>query len=262
MLTSIADAFRMRGIRAEYQGMPAMILPITAALADELDQTGIRQGVRGDQMLLSWNDGTGRKGKVLDVHARNDLTVLIRRNEGSDLRVRADRMPDAAIALSRAEKSARESATEADKANDDSLEAYEEAIARNDPVERPAIRLPEFAEDAFSRIGGLVACVRESQLAVKADPFADMAAKARADDFVARLHETSRDEQAADERTRVEESRRLMAEISLLKPDHPDAAPVATPAPYPCRNGGDAARTAMDALFETSKTSPKPGSPP
>ena len=125
MPTSIADAFRMRGIRAEYQGMPAMILPVTAARADELDQTGIRQGVCGGQMLLSWNDATGRNGKVLDIHARNDLTVLIRRNEGSDLRVRADRMPDAAIALLLTEKSALKSAAEVNKANDDALEAYE-----------------------------------------------------------------------------------------------------------------------------------------
>ena len=116
MPTSIADVFRMRSIRAEHQGMSAKILPVTTVQADELDQTGIRQGVCGGQMQLFWNDATGRNGKVFDIHVRNDLTVIIRRNEGSDLRVRADRMPDAAMALLRAEKSALKSSAEVTKA--------------------------------------------------------------------------------------------------------------------------------------------------
>ena len=94
MPISIADAFRMHGIRAEFQGMPAMILPITAALAGQLDRTKIRQGDHGGQMLLSWNDGTRRKGEILDINADNKLTILIRRNDGKDLRIRAERMTD------------------------------------------------------------------------------------------------------------------------------------------------------------------------
>lgn len=246
MPTSINDAFKTRGIRAEFEGMPAMVVPVDTALAADLDQGKIKQGVTAGQMLLSWNDGTSRNGKVINADARTDITLLIKRNDGGDLRVPANRMTDATIALVQAEASARENAAAVEKANEEARTAYQDALARGEQAAEPEDREPEFAENAFARVDGLVSCVKESQLAIKADDFSDIAAKAAADSFTAKLREATRNDLTGSEKRMAEEARTLRAEIAMLNAGHAQAAEAVMPAPY--EGDGEAAREMMGAM--------------
>lgn len=246
MPKTINDAFKTLAIRAEYKGMPAMILPVDGELAGDLEQEKIKQGVKPGQMLLSWNDGSGRNGKVINADARTEIAILVKRNDGTDLRVEAERMTDATLELLGAEKEAREDAVRVSEANEKAQQDYQDAIARGETIAEPEAVSAEFAEDAFARIKGLVACVKASQLEIKADPFSDIAAKASADIFTSKLREATRDELTVAEKAKLEEARTLRAEIALLNPEHKDAAESVMPAPY--EGDREAARDLMSAM--------------
>jgi hypothetical protein len=243
MPTTINEAFKKGAMRAEYEGKPAMVLPVDASLAAEIDQEKIKQGVSAGQMLLSWNEGEKRHGTVINADARTDVTFLIKRNDGSDLRVGAENMANAVIALVRAEKSARENAVAVAEANEKAREDYTAAIERGDTPAEPVDQDPEFGEDAFARIAGLVTCVKESQLAIKADPLADIAAKAAADGFTGKLRDATRSTLTAAEQAKADEARALRSEIAMLNADHKDAANAVMPSEY--EGDGEAARELM-----------------
>lgn len=244
-MTTINEAFKANGIRAEYEGKPAMVLPIDAALAAELEG-GPKQGVAAGQMLLSWNDNGDRKGKVINSDARTDITLLVRREDKSDLRVPAERMADATLSLLAAAKAARENAADVAQANTEAQEAYAAALARGETLEEPEQIKAEFPDNAFARVDRLVSCVKAAQLAIKEDPFADIAAKAAADGFTAKLRDATRTSLTRKEQAQVEEAQKLRAEIALLNPQHADAAIAVVPAAY--QGDGEAARELMDAM--------------
>ncbi len=246
MSISIKEAFMSRGIRAEFEGKPATIVPVTAETVGDFDQSEFKRGVAAGQLLLSWNDGAKRNGKIIDADARSDLTFLVGRGDGTDLRVPATRMTDAVLFLLRAERDARENAAAVDRANEEAREIHRAAIDRGERSEEPEIRQPEFPADAFDRIGDLVSCVKESQLAIKADVIADIDAKASADAFTAKLREATRDPLNASERAKAEEAMALKAEIAMLNADHPDAAEAVMPIAY--EGDGEAAREVMAGL--------------
>lgn len=244
-MTTINEAFKANGIRAEYEGKPAMILPIDAALAAELEG-GPKQGVEAGQMLLSWNDDGKRNGKVINSDARTDITLLIRREDKSDLRVPAGRMAEATLSLLAAAKSARENAAEVAQANAEAQEAYEAALGRGENPEEPEEIKAEFSDDAFARVELLTSCVKAAQLAIKEDPLADIAAKAAADGFTAKLRDATRTTLTAKEKAQVEEAQKLRAEIALLNPQHADAAAAVVPTAY--EGDGEAACELMAAM--------------
>lgn len=245
-MPTINEAFKTHGIRAEFEGMPAMVVPVTTEFAEDLDQGKIKQGVAGGQMLLSWNDGEKRNGKVINADARTDVSFLVKRNNGSDYRIPASNMADAVLTGLRAKKAAGENALAVADANEKAQADYDEARERGDAAVEPVEQEPEFAADAFDKLTGLVACVKEAQLAIKADEFAGIAAKAAADSFTAKLRELTRDDLTAADKAKVQEARQLKAEIAMLNPEHPDAAAAVMPAAY----AGDceAAEELMDSF--------------
>ena len=231
-MPTINEAFKTHGIRAEFEGMPAMVVPVTTEFAADLDQGKIKQGVEGGQMLLSWNDGEKRNGKVINADARTDVAFLIKRNDGSDYRISASSMTDAVLTGLRAKKAAEENARAVAEANEKARTEYEEARDRGDAVVEPVVQEPEFGEGAFDKLAGLVACVKEAQLAIKADDFADINAKANADAVTAKLRELTRDDLSAPDKAKVQEARQLKAEIAMLNPEHAEAAAAVMPSAY------------------------------
>jgi hypothetical protein len=252
-MTTINEAFKAHGLKAEYEGMAAVVLPVTAELAADLDQSKIAQGVGSGQMLLSWNDGEKRNGKVIHADARTDVTILIPRNDGEDLRVSAKRMTDAALTLLTAQKASIDDIARVDRKNTKAVTKYEEATTafeaaggRGDVPKEPKVRVAEFDADAFTKVATFVTCVKESQLAIKADPLADIAAKAAADGFTGKMRNLTRNDLTSAQKVMADEARTLKAEIAMLSPEHKDAAAGFVPAAY--EGDREAARDMMASL--------------
>lgn len=243
---SITAALKAHGLRAEYQGHPAMVLPVTAELAGRIDRSQPRQGVEAGQMIATWNDGEKRNGTVLNGDAANDLSILVKRNDGTDLRINAGNAFDAAIGVLRARNGARENAAAVVKANEAAQTAYERALERGEQVQAPEMREPEFAADAFDEPSRLAIFAREIAAGIKADAFSDITAKAKSDRFVANLTELDRDTLTVEQRGKIDVARKLRAEIFLLSPAHPDAATAVLPPAY--EGDGEAARELRAAL--------------
>ena len=104
-MPTINEAFKTHGIRAEYEGMPAMVVPVTPELAETLDQEKVKKPAISGNMLLSWNNGDERKGLVINSLAANDINLLIKRQDGSDKKVNATSMTDAALRALRLRRS-------------------------------------------------------------------------------------------------------------------------------------------------------------
>ncbi len=245
-MPTINEAFKTHGIRAEFEGMPAMVVPVHAALAADLDQGKIKQGVQSGQLLLSWNDGEKRNGKVINADARTDVTLLVKRNDETELRIGASSMTDAVLTALRAAKAAAENARQVAEANEAARNDHAAAVERGETPVVPVDQEPEFAAEAFDNLGGLVACVKEAQLAIKADTFADISAKANADAFTGKLRELTRNDLSAADKAKVQEARQLKAEIALLNPEHADAAAAVMPAAYD--GDREAAREMMNSF--------------
>jgi hypothetical protein len=246
MPISINEAFKAHGIRAEFEGNPAMVVPVTPAIAEDLDQGKIKQGVAPGQMLLSWNDGTSRNGKVINSDASTDINLLIKRRDGSDKHINAQSMTSATLEVLRTRIAHREDAARVEEANRKAQEEHQEALERGENPAEPEARETEFSDEAFKGLDGLVSCVRTAQLAIKNDSFADISAKAGADAFTAKLRDLTRDELTGAEKAKALEARRLKGEIAMLNPEHPEAAATVMPEAY--EGDGEAAREVMDAL--------------
>ena len=72
---------RDHGLRAEFNGNPAVVLPLTAELIADMGGDNLVRAVGSDiapgQLLASWNEGTERHGQVLNPNAGNNLVILI-----------------------------------------------------------------------------------------------------------------------------------------------------------------------------------------
>ena len=131
----LKTAFREKGLRAVYGGQPAKIVPVTTAMLDQLDVSGLKQPLESGQILVSWVDGDKRKGGILNGDAHNDLAVLVERTDGSDLTIDATDYRAAAVGVLEARVAARENAAMVAKENSDAREAYERAVARGETPE-------------------------------------------------------------------------------------------------------------------------------
>jgi hypothetical protein len=243
---SISAAMKAHGLRAEYNGHPAMILPVTAELAGRIDRSQPRQGVTAGQIVATWNDGEKRNGTVLDGDAANNLAILVKRNDGTDLRIQAGTAFDAALGVLRARNGARENAAAVVKANETAQAAYERALERGDRVDAPEPREPEFPENAFDEASRLAIFAKELAVTIKADARSDMEIRNKADRFVAKITELDRDTLTAEQRGKIDTARKLRAEISMLAPTHVEAAGAVLPPPY--QGDGKAASKMIAAL--------------
>ncbi|MCW3783573.1 hypothetical protein [Defluviimonas salinarum] len=246
MPTSLRDAFANLGLRAEYKGQPALLLPVTDELAGDLDAASIRQGVAGGQMLVSWNDGERRNGAVIDAGAKNDIYIFVRRTDGSDLRIAAGDMMDATLSVLGARNTARDNAAKVAEANAKARADYEAARGRGETPAEPEDRQPVFAENAFDRVPGFVACVLSAVEAARSDDLATEKEISELNTFMASLRELTRDELTSAERARADEAARLRAEIAMLAPGHAEARGARMPAAY--EGDGEAARDLMESL--------------
>lgn len=230
--TTISEAMSQNGMRAIYKTHAALVLPVSAALADSIDQSKIKTGVEAGQMLLTWTDGEKRPGNVINSDAKTDITFIVTRNDGTDASVDGTDMKSAVLALLQMKKRADEDTIRVAAANVELQVAYDDAVGRGETAAEPVMAVPEFPENAFDKVNGLVACVKERQIAIRADEFADITAKANADTFTGNLRKLTRSSLTAADQAKAEDARQIKAEIALLNPNHADAAAALMPAPY------------------------------
>ena len=248
---NIRDALKDHGIRAEYKGMHAMVLPVDAEMMSRLDQKQIRKsgidGVDAGQMILSWNEDGERRGKVINADANNDIVFLVERNDGTHLRISTKNMANATLELVKAMNGAKNDIAETAARNEEAKKSYKRAKKNGEKdLLKPIPELPAFDISAFEPVSGLVSCMKESRKAIKKDRLSDISTKANADTFSARLRDATRDDLTDKERRAAEEACNLRAEIHALNPEHPDAVAAIIPPPY--KGNGEAARNMMNAL--------------
>lgn len=245
-MPTINEAFKTHGIRAEFEGMPAMVVPVTPELAETLDQEKVKKPAISGNMLLSWNNGDERKGLVINSLAANDINLLIKRQDGSDKKVNANSMTDAALRALRLRNAHREDVAQVEAANAKAQEEYQEAVDRGENPAEPEERKTEFTDASFKGIDGLATCLRSVMIGIKEDVLSDIKVKGKADSFLGEMRELTRDELTSSDKAKALEARRLKAEIAMLAPEHEKASATIMPAAY--EGDGEAARDLMDAM--------------
>jgi len=248
MPITLKQAFADHGIAVQYRGHPATLLPVTDALAVELDPAGVPQPVQAGQMIAAWNDGARRHGAVLNGDARNDIGIAVTRRDGTEAVIGqgAGSIFDLAVAVLRAKRGSQEETARIDAENAEAARVHEAAVARGETVAPPEPRESTFTADAFDRAVTIVPFAQQIARIIKADAFADIAVKAHADTAMGRISELTRETLLPEDKARVDEAWRIRAEISILSPGHADAAPAVLPAAY--EGDGEAARELMSGL--------------
>ena len=250
MTKLLREAFAEHGMRAAFRGQPAMILPVSEALAAEMAdgefaKTG--QDVTPGQMLVSWTEDGQRRGQVLNTFAGNDISFAIARTDGGEDRIHGADMRSAALRfISMARDDVREREAIVAK-NAEARAAYEVALGRGEHPDEPVALEPTYVDGAFSKGGNLVATVKTAIQSMIDDPFADVVAKTKA---YAAQHELGRANSnvlTAEEMRKVSEKVSLRQEIGRVSPDH--AMALAAPGqPYAGENAGEAARDVVEDL--------------
>lgn len=248
---SINDAFRQHGMRARFQGQPAMVLPITDALAEAVDFSQIRQGAGAGQMLVSWQEDGKRNGTVLNVDAKNDIAIVIPRADANAdaLEVPAANMGKAVLELHERRREAAAAAQRIARENEEAAANHAREVERGNayPEDAPEAVQPEFAADAFEKVGGLTQCVKEVEARLSTNMFVARERQAEALSFLAKIGRAEAEAGvSAEDKAKIDEARSLRAEIGAVSPMHPDAAGAARPQPY--QGNGEAARALADTL--------------
>lgn len=219
------EAFRERGIRAEFNGNAAVVLPLTAELIEDMGgAAALARAVGSDvapgQMLASWNEGAERHGQVLNPNAGNNLVLLVERNDGEMTRVMASNLSAAATRLVQMGHDADHDRRAVAAANAKAQDDYQAALDRGENVQAPVDQVPTYGENAFAKVPHLVTAVQEGIDSDIRDPFLDV--KSRIDTFMARyeLGRANSNVLSREELARVAEYRAMREEIGRLSPNN------------------------------------------
>lgn len=244
MPIDLRQAFAAAGLKAEFRGHPATVLPVTAevlAIHDRPDHADrIGQPVMPGQMVVAWNDGTARHGMVLNGSAGNDLRILLPLSDGTDAPVPASNLAQAGIEMLRLARLDLEERDRIAKEHAAALADHEAAVARGTPSETPVARTPRFAEGAFAGAEAVRDCAAAAAANVIADPFADIHARSAAIMESFRLARSAEASLTPDEQSRLAEAKSLREEIARLTVDGAARAPYA--------GDGKATEEALDRL--------------
>lgn len=243
---TIPQAFKAHGIRAEYQGNPAMIVPLTADVVADLDQSKIKNGATAGQVLVSWNDGDARHGKVLNSDATNELSLFVERNDGEPARINTENWFSATVQLAEMRNRAKDDAARVAKINDERQASYQAALERGDRADEPEELKAEFADGAFANVDTLVDFVKAQGRAIMADQFATGKIRDDVNAFFKQIRNLTAVEVTSEEKARIDRARSIRAEIALLNPAHLDA--VAGTLPKADYEGGEKARELFESL--------------
>lgn len=220
MSIDLNNAFREAGLNAKYEGNPARILPVTADVlarfADENGQNPGKQLVAGD-VVVTWMDNGRRSGRVVDIAANNDLSLMIRKSDGNDQEIAAGDMVSAIATLARMAVSDRKEREQLAEINAAAGTAHEAALARGEVTGAFEPRLPTYADNAFAGVAALGELAKQRLGREYSNPFTGVAGQSQTalDEF--KLTKALRATLSRDEVGRVEEARSLRAEIAQLR---------------------------------------------
>lgn len=257
---NLKDAFTRFGLEVVFNGKPAKLLPLSPTLMNELDENALAatgQEIVAGQMLASWNekaqDGrpAKRAGQVTTIGANNDITLMVRRLDGTEKAISANDLASGAAATIVAGREAAKNRIEVAEANEKARADYDAAIARGEQVDEPEMREPEFAEGAFAKFGNFVECVRAGWDATLADPLVDLPQRTKIHADMSMLNEVEADVLDYEQKSKVAEKNRIKQEIGLINPEHPDAADAILPEAYTGDN--EAQRALMASLPITGR---------
>lgn len=251
MSQEMKAAFTEQALRAEFRGNPAKVLPMTADMietigADALSET-TGQDVSAGHLMVAWMADGQRRGMVLNPNAGNDLTFLVRQNDGEDARFPASDLQRAGISMFEAAREADRDRARVEDENARRQTDHETAVVRGQAFEEdaPEPREPRFAEDAFRNVQGLLTCVQDGVAASLEDPFLDIVAKSKAYATQAEIGRVNSNVLSSEQMEKVTTYRALREEIGYFQPEHELAL---TPPDQPYDGDCEAARDAVDEL--------------
>lgn len=257
---NLKEAFDTHGLAVVFNGKPAKLLPLSPQLMEELDANALAatgQEVVAGQMVASWNERATngqpakRAGQITTIGANNDIDLMVRRQDGTEMAISANDLGAGAVQTIIAARKAEKDRVATAEANEKARADYAAAVARGEQVEEPEDRVPEFAEGAFARFENFRNCVRAGWEATLADPLTDLPQRTKIHADMSRLHEVEADVLDHDQKAKVAEKARIQQEIGLINPTHADAAAAVLPAAYEGDN--EAQRELMAALPITGR---------
>ena len=221
MSLNLGKAFKEKGINVTYKGQAGKMLALTDALLTDQTYAGVaRTGkdlVAGD-IIISWRDQTGAmKGAVIDPMVENDLYILVRRNDGSDHAVGAQRMDQAIASIAGLIKSDRLDRKSVAEANRKAMAAFERAEAQGQVPEEPTLSEAKFADGAFDHMADLVGCMKARTSAEYRNEFTGPAGATEAANAEYRISKAQADLLDHDELSKAREAHMLRAEIAKLE---------------------------------------------
>ncbi|MEP3667020.1 MAG: hypothetical protein ABJN42_09850 [Roseibium sp.] len=250
MTKSIREAFTENGIRAEYNGYKATVLPMTAELHSEMNPAEMEKigtEVSPGAMLVSWNEDGTRRGRAIDPFANNDLALNIARSDGSEQRIDASNPASATNAIVRMVRDDTNEREQIEKDFAEAQAAHEKAVGRGETPDEPVKGTPTYADGAFDRVGSFVETVKAGLSAtVKSDFISAMEENGSLSSQAAILRNQSVELSHADQ-AKAAEYRSLREQIGQIQPDH-ELAVASAPAAYTAEGAGEAISEAMDEL--------------
>lgn len=250
MPKTLTEAFREYGIRAEYEGDFVTVLPLTAGLIEDMGgQAPLRnlvgQDVKPGQLVAhSRKDGVSR-GLVLNARAENDLSILIRRNDGDYKRVEAGKIDRAYTALVKMSHDARREARAVAEANEKAQADYEAAVERGERVDAPVPAQPTYAAGSFAFLDQFGQSVREAVGLRAGARVISIAEKVEALAAQMEIGRVNSEVLTREEMGRIARERSMREEIGAVNPDHPLAL---RGAGEPYTKDPEAARNMMSSL--------------
>ena len=225
MPKTLTEAFREYGIRADYEGDFVTLLPLTAALIEDMGgQAPLRalvgQDVKPGQLVAHLRKDGVSRGLVLNARAENDLSILIKRNEGDYKRVEAGKVDRAYTALVKMSHDARREARAVAEANEKARADYEAAIERGDRVEAPVPAQPTYAAGAFDFLEQFGQSVREAVGLRAGARVISIAEKVEALSAQMEIGRVNSETLTREEMQRIARERSMREAIGAVNPNH------------------------------------------
>lgn len=225
MTKTMSEAFQDFGIRAEYEGDYVTVLPLTAALIEDMGGRGaldrlVRQDVKPGQLVAHMRKDGVSRGLVLNARAENDLSILVRRNDGDYKRVNAGKVDRAYLALVKMAQDARREAKAVAEANEKARADYEVAIDRGDRVDEPVPAVTTYPDGAFNFLEQFGQSVREAVGLRAGARVISIAEKVEALSAQLEIGRANSNSLTREEMERIATERSMREAIGAVNPDH------------------------------------------
>lgn len=216
MAMTVKQAFAAHGLKAEFRGFPAKILPVDADMKIEICGDPRSPQVEIGQMIASWNEDGERRGSVLNAGAANDIQLLVDRNVGDPTRVSANDMKNVAARIVAMENQAGWERDKVDAANAKARDVHDAALGRGETPDEHVDRQPTYGDTAFARFPRLVACIDQGIGKMLEQPFTHIEARSAA--YAARyeLGRANANVLSPEEMVKITTVRALREEIASL----------------------------------------------